>query len=89
MRRKSQLTLRGLDARALQAIRELAKRERISINKAALRLLDKGAGVPPRPQAEQINDSLDHLIGTWSDREAKTFLSSIRACEQVDADLWE
>ncbi len=89
MKRITQLTVRGVDARTLQAIRDLAKREQISINKAALRLLEKGAGVAPRPRAEQINDSLDHLIGTWTEREAKAFLTSIRACEQIDADLWE
>ncbi|MBS1124606.1 MAG: hypothetical protein H6Q90_6834, partial [Deltaproteobacteria bacterium] len=52
MKRVTQLTVRGVDARTLQAIRDLAKRERISINKAALRLLEKGAGVAPRPRAE-------------------------------------
>lgn len=89
MKRTTQLTVRGVDARTLQAIRDLAKRERISINKAALRLLEKGAGVSPRPPADLIGNSLDHLMGGWTEREAKDFMESIRSCEQIDPDMWK
>lgn len=88
-RTSAQLTVRGIDARTMQAIRELARRERISINKAAVRLLEKGAGVAPRERADRIGGSLDHLIGTWSAGEARSFLSSIESCEQIDRGAWE
>ena len=85
----SQLTVRGLDKRLLQAIRELARRERISMNKAALRLLERGAGLGTARADDRIGGSLDHLIGTWSSGEAKAFQESIRSCEQIDEDLWK
>lgn len=85
----TQLTLRGLDKRLLQAIRELARRERISLNKAALRLLEKGAGLGESREEDRIGHSLDHLIGTWSAAEAKSFQESTRSCEQIDRELWE
>ncbi len=88
MNHVDQLTLRGIDPRAKRAIRELARRERISLNKAAVRLLEKGAGVGPREQADRIGSSLDHLIGTWSTKEAESLLTSIQSCEQIDEDLW-
>lgn len=84
----SQLTLRGLDKRLEQKIRELAKRERISLNKAALRLLEKGAGLGSPEPSDRIGHSLDHLIGTWTVEEADALLESIHSCEQVDAELW-
>lgn len=84
----SQLTIRGLDKRLLQAIRDLARRERISLNKAALRLLEKGAGLAPARADDRIGHTLDHLIGTWSAAEAKAFQASIRSCEQIDEELW-
>ena len=62
----SQLTVRGLDKRLLHAIRDLAKRERISLNKAALRLLERGAGVAPPTADNRIGRSLDHHFGTWT-----------------------
>lgn len=88
MSRPRQLTLRGLDARVQREIRALARKERISLNKAAVRLLEKGAGVTTVQAEDRIGASLDHLIGTWSAAEAKAFLTSIEACEQVDQDLW-
>jgi hypothetical protein len=53
-------------------------------------LLEKGAGLrqqKPEP-SDLIGHSLDHLIGTWTDDEARKFLESIQSCEQIDADLW-
>lgn len=89
MPHSSQLTLRGLDRRLQQEIRELARREGLSLNKAAVRLLEKGAGLRPAAQSDTIGSSLDHLIGTWSDDEAGAFLDSIESCGQVDRGLWE
>ena len=89
MSHSTQLTLRGLDPHLQREIRELARRQRISLNKAALRLLERGAGIGPREQADRIGSSLDHLIGTWSHQEADRFLESIKSCEQIDAELWE
>lgn len=84
----SQLTLRGLDKRLLQRIKELARQERISMNKAAVRLLERGAGLAPSAPADRIGHSLDHVIGTWSAGEAKAFGEATRSCEQIDEDLW-
>ena len=84
----SQFTLRGLDKRAQQQIRELARRERISLNKAAVRLLERAAGVAPAKPSDRIGSSLDHLIGTWTAAEAKAFLESVQSCEQIDEELW-
>lgn len=85
----NQLTLRGLDSRLRREIRALAQREGISLNKAALRLLEKGAGIGPDSHLDQIGSSLDHLIATWTDEQAHAFLDSIKACEEVDAELWK
>ena len=89
MSRANQLTLRGLDRRLQREIRELAGREGISLNKAAVRLLEKGAGLGSSRSQDRIGSSLDHLIGTWTSKEAEAFLESIAACEQIDAELWE
>lgn len=98
------MTLRGLPPRVEREIRDLARRERISLNKAAARLLERAAGLPGAargPQEDRLEDrledrpedrlggALDHLIGTWSEREAESFLKSIASCEQIDPELWE
>ena len=42
----NQLTVRGFDDELSDRLRGLARREGISLNQAALRLLRKGAGLP-------------------------------------------
>ena len=85
--RHTQFTVRGLDPRVERQIRALAKRERISLNRAAARLLEKGSGIGIAP-SDRIGASLDHLIGTWSKQEAAEFLESIAGSEQVDSEFW-
>lgn len=80
--RIGQLTIRGLDPRLQEEILRKAREERISLNKAALRLLEKRANLPSLSQT--VGDSLDHLMGAWTEKEAGRFLSGIRSCEQID-----
>ena len=89
MSQPDQLTLRGFDPRLRRAIEELARRERLSLNKAALRLMERGAGLDTRESADRIGHSLDHFIGTWTEADADELLESIQSSEQVDKDLWE
>ena len=85
----SQLTIRfGPDVE--QAIRALAKRERVSLNQAALRLLRKGAGLDEgaRLKRDVVGDSLDDLIGTWSEQEAAELAGAVSVFESIDEELW-
>ena len=70
-------------------IEAVARREGISLNKAALRLLGRAAGLGRREDADRIGDSLDLWIGTWSQQEADALLESIHCCEQIDRELWD
>jgi hypothetical protein len=80
-----QLSVRGIDDELERRIREIARREGISLNRAALLLLRKGAGVgAPGKQTSVVGDSLDHLIGSWSKEETRELLRSIQPLEQID-----
>ena len=89
MRHNNQITLRGLDPRIQRELRAIARREGISLNKAAHRLLAKGAGLNERAGADHIGNSLDPWIGTWTPEEADDVLRSIESCEQIDRELWD
>lgn len=83
-----QLTVRYDEALARE-IEELARREGISRNQAALRLLRKGARLDePDSAREAIGDSLDWFIGSWSDEQARELEEAIVDFERVDEDLW-
>lgn len=83
-----QLTIRGFSLELEQKIRALAQREGISMNKAALRLLRKGADLAEDGSANQIGSRLDKYAQTMSDGEARELLDSISVTEQIDPEMW-
>jgi hypothetical protein len=86
----SQLSLRGFDKQLERRLKELARREGVSLNKAALILMKKGAGLEePEQSSTAIGDGLDRFIGRWSKADEDRFLKSIAACEAVDENLWK
>lgn len=84
-----QLTIRYDDALARE-IEDLARREGISLNQAALRLLRRGARLEegPAPARDSIGDSLDWFIGSWTPERATELELAIADFEMVDEDLW-
>ena len=70
-------------------IRELARREGISLNRAVLRLLRRGAGLGDGTRdTDTVGDSLDHLIGTWTEEEAAEMDRALEDLSQVDEAKW-
>ena len=96
-----QLTLRGFDPELGRRLQELARGRSISLNRAALLLMRRGAGLATRSDsffdpagdpAERrpvIGAALDKFIGVWSADDEREFLRSIEDVEQVDPELWK
>lgn len=85
----NQLTIRGFDKDLERKLRQVAREQRLSLNKAALFLLRKGAGLSgPGKTKDVVGESLDHLIGKWSEEEEKEFLRAVEAFEQIDESIW-
>ena len=84
-----QLTVRGFDNKLAETIRRIAERDGTSLNKAALKLLRKGAGLAEDDnRADTVGSSLDHLIGSWSRDEADQFDASLQEFEKIDESIW-
>jgi len=84
-----QLSLRGFDEELERRIRQFARKEKISLNKAALALMRRGAGiVESTDDTATIGGALDSFVGRWSARDERRLLDSIAACEAVDPNLW-
>jgi len=85
-----QLSVRGFDVDLEKKIREIAQREGISLNRAALLLLRKGAGLLNTGRSDQVvGNSLDHLMGKWTREDAREFLKAIEPLEQIDRSFWK
>jgi hypothetical protein len=87
----SQLTIRGFGPLLEERVRALAKAQQISLNKAALILLRRGAGLaesPGRSRSGLVGDALDSFVGVWSAADEREFLDALSVFEQVDPELW-
>lgn len=83
-----QLTIRVDEETGLE-IRRVADREGISLNRAVTKLLRRGAGLSEDSRAvDAIGSSLDHLAGTWSDREARQMEAIREDFERIDPEIW-
>lgn len=84
-----QLTVRRLGDEVVRAIRRLANRDETSLERAAVKLMRRGAGLDDRPGADTVGSSLDHLIGTWSDAEADEIEGALRHFRTIDEAMWK
>jgi hypothetical protein len=82
------LSIRGLDDKALAKLKKLAASEEASVNTVVLRLIEQGLGHKRAKVMPQRHDDLDELAGTWSKQEAKEFERLTAPFGKVDADLW-
>ena len=86
---EEQFTVRGLGDQLARAIRRLANREVTSLNRAAVKLMRRGAGLAEGREADVVGSSLDHLIAIWSGAEADEIDRALRHFEAIDKKVSE
>ena len=85
----NQLTIRGFDDELRARLEALARERGLSLNKAALLLMQRGAGLEVEGRAANvIGDALDDFIGSWTREDENEILRSIEVLEEVDRELW-
>ncbi len=84
----TQLTLRGFDPALERRLRELARRNGTSLNKAALQLMRRGAGLEASPLARgALGSALRRLAGRMTAAEAKAIDRAVARQRKADLDL--
>ena len=78
----NQLTIRGFDDELADRIRRLARREGISLNRAVLRLLRRGADLRDRSVGPDI-------VGTWTAEEAAEVNRALEDFSAIDEEMWK
>lgn len=79
------LSIRGLDAKALAELKSRAAREGASVNMLVLRLIEQGLGHRRAKPALRRHDDLDALAGSWRQSEAAEFERATALFGEVDA----
>ena len=83
------MSVRGLDDKALARLKRRAAREGSSVNSLVVRLLQgEGNGAVKAPLLRKVDD-LDALAGTWTDDQLRAFERNTAAFAEVDPQLWK
>lgn len=83
------LSIRGLDDKALAALKRRATKEDASVNTLVLRMIEQGLGLRRSKLALTRHDDLDALAGSWSKTDADKFDTATATLRRVDAELWK
>ena len=83
------LSIRGLDAKALAALKRRAVEEDSSVNAVVLRLVEQALGLRPSKPERASHDDLDALAGCWQKQDGADFDAATSGFSKIDADLWK
>ena len=83
------LSIRGLDAKALAELKARAAREDASVNTLVLRLIEQGLGHQRAKPALRRHDDLDALAGSWRNADGVDFEHATAPFDEVDPQLWK
>jgi DNA-binding ferritin-like protein (Dps family) len=84
----SAITLRNLPPKVARAIREKARRERLSMNKTVIKLLEEATGAT-RDVKRVVHHDLDRFFGTWTKEEADAFDEALGEQRQIEPEMWK
>ena len=84
----SAITLRNLPPKVAKAIREKARKERLSMNKTVIKLLEEATGAT-RETRRAIHHDIDRFFGTWTKEEADAFDERLREQRQIEPEMWK
>ena len=83
------LSIRGLDDKAVAVLKRRAAKEGASVNTLVLRLIEQGLGLRRAKPALIRHDDLDALAGSWRNLDASEFERATAPFTKVDVDLWK
>jgi len=81
------ITVRNLPPAVAKAVRDRARKEKLSLNRAVIRLLEEATG--EKRGIKAVHHDLDHLAGTWSEEEYQQFMAALAEQRQVDPEMWK
>ena len=82
------ITVRNLPPAVARAVKEKARKEKLSLNRAIVKLLEEATGADSGKK-KVVHHDLDHLAGTWSETEYQEFMSALQEQRQIDPEMWK
>jgi hypothetical protein len=84
-----QLTIRGFDPQLEERLRKLADEQQMSLNRAAITLMRRGAGLTADRKSDgRVGSALDSFIGVWTAADEAEMERALEPFEEIDPELW-
>ena len=80
------ITVRNLPPAVVKAVKERARKEKLSLNRAIVSLLEEATGT--RQGKKVLHHDLDHLAGRWSEQEYREFMEALSEQRRIDPEMW-
>jgi plasmid stability protein len=83
------MTIRGLEPSLIDKLKENAKKHNKSLNQFVIDMLKQNMGMKKEKKFTAVYHDLDHLFGTWSDKEFEKVQGKIDSERKIDQELWK
>lgn len=82
------MTIRGIEDEVAKLLKDRAKSEDISVNGLILKMVKESLGIEKKKRIKTYRD-LDHLAGTWSEKDFNEFQRHVEDMEKIDEEIWK
>lgn len=82
------MTIRGIDDKVAKLLKDRAKSEEMSVNGLILKMVNESLGIEKKKRIKTYRD-LDHLAGTWSEKDFNEFQKRVEDMEKIDEEIWK
>ncbi len=82
------ITVRNLPPAVAKAVKDRARKEKLSLNKAIVSLLEEATGAG-KGRKRAVHHDLDKFFGTWTRKEADAFDRALKEQRQIDPEMWK
>ena len=84
-----QLTVRGVDPQLEFRLKQEAHRRGLSMNRTVLAMLRQAAGISNAETKPREYHDLDHLMGKWTEQEAREFDKALKEMRRIEPEIWQ
>jgi len=86
--RMKTITVRNMEPSLAQTLKEVAKREKRSVNQLVIDILKKHCDLEKEKRYTRIHHDMDHLFGRWTQAEFDQIQGRINGERKIDPELW-
>ena len=83
------ITVRNIEPSLAQTLKEVAKREKRSVNQLVIDILKKHCGLEKEKRYTRIHHDMDHLFGRWTRAEFDQIQGKMNGERRIDPELWQ